>query len=94
MATTIGQYDDVLKEHWSDRHSSMKEECEPLDVDGRARAGLNILRWAHDEAPKAVRPIDNGWSAPYYVRGSLQILSVGLEVAWHPEYKDRLKDEK
>jgi hypothetical protein len=93
LATTVGNYDEVLKEHWWDRHSSMKE-CEPLDVEGKALAGLNVLRWAHEEAPRAVRPIDNGWTAPYYVRGSLQILSVGLKVGWHPEYKERLKEEK
>lgn len=89
-ATRIGAYDKVLKENWSDRHSSIKEECEAKDEASKETAGLNLLRWTHNDAPTVIRPIDPGLSASYYVRGSMQILAVNLEVGWHPEYEDRL----
>jgi len=41
-----------------------------------------------------VPPIGDGWGAPYYVRGSYQVLAIDLKVGWHPDYRDLLKDEK
>ncbi len=90
-ATKIGAYDKILEENWSDRHSTLKEECEAKDAASKEQAGLGLLRWSHNEAPNAVRPIDTNWNAPYYVRGSLQILAVNLKVGWHPDYEDHLK---
>ncbi len=86
MATVIGQYDRVLQEHWSDRHSQMVEDCVEADDNGKCDSGLKILRWTHEEAPHVVRPISEGWGAPYYVRGSYQVLAIDLEVGWHPDY--------
>ncbi len=86
MATVIGQYDRVLQEHWSDRHSQMVEDCFEADDTGKCDSGLKILRWTHEEAPHVVRPISEGWGAPYYVRGSYQVLAIDLEVGWHPDY--------
>jgi hypothetical protein len=86
MAATINDYDIVLQEHWSDRHSQMAEECAELDQKGKCQSGLKILRWTHEDAPITVRPIAQGWGAAYYVRGSYQVLAIDLKVGWHADY--------
>jgi hypothetical protein len=90
MWSTINAHDHVLKEHWFDRHSQMAEDCAALQQTEKCESGLKILRWTHEEAPKVVRQIAEGWNAPYYVRGSYQVLAIDLEVGWHPDYKDLL----
>jgi hypothetical protein len=94
MATLIGEYDRVLQEHWSDRHTQMIEDCAKLAEGQKCDAGLRLLRWTHDQAPQNVRPITEGWCAPYYVRGSYQVLAINLTVGWHPDYLALLGDEK
>ena len=89
--TKIDMYDRVLKEHWSDLHGTVKEECATQEAAAKEEAGLKVLRWSHHQAPDAVRPIETGYNGSYYVRGSLQILAVNLEVGWHPDYEDHLK---
>lgn len=91
MASTIHDYDLVLQENWADHHSQMVEECSELEESGKCEAGLNLLRWTHEGAPQSVPPISEGWSAPYYVRGSYQVLAIDLEVGWHPDYRNLLK---
>ncbi len=86
MASVICEYDRVLQEHWFDRHSQMAEDCTEAEDKEKCAAGLKILRWTHEEAPHIVRPIAEGWGAPYYVRGSYQVLAINLEVGWHPNY--------
>ena len=93
MATVIGQYDLVLQEHWSDRHNQAAEECTTLGDEEKCASGLKILRWSHDDAPYRVRPIADGWNAPYYVRGSYQVLAINRQVGWHPNYKTLLGGE-
>jgi hypothetical protein len=90
-ATKITAYDNLLEENCSDRHATIKEECETKDEASKETAGLNLLRWSHNEAPNLIRPIEPSLNASYYVRGSLQILAVNLEVGWHPEYEAKLK---
>ncbi|MEY9463916.1 hypothetical protein ABH973_004329 [Bradyrhizobium ottawaense] len=92
MASTITEYDLILTEHWSDRHMQMCEECSKQD-DSKRKEGLKLLRWTHDEAPLSVRPIAAGWTAPYYVRGSYQVLAINLTVGWHPDFTDLLKGD-
>ena len=92
LASMINDYDAVLTEHWSDRHSQMVEDCQDLEEDGKCKSGLDLLRWTHNDAPTAVRPIQDGFGAAYYVRGSYQVLAIDLQVGWHPDYKDLLKD--
>jgi hypothetical protein len=94
MAVTINEYDLVLEEYWSDRHNQMVEECAKLDHKGKCQPGLQILRWTHEEAPSVVRPIAQGWSAAYYVRGSYQVLAIDLKVGWHADYVQLLGDTK
>ncbi|WP_437277193.1 ABC-three component system protein [Sorangium sp. So ce375] len=86
MATVIGEYDRVLQEHWSDRHCQMVEDCAGVDDKEKRASGLRILRWTHENAPNIVRPISAGWNAPYYVRGSYQVLAINRKVGWHPDY--------
>jgi hypothetical protein len=86
MAVTINDYDLVLEEHWSDRHCQMVEDCAGLGQEEKCQPGLKILRWTHEEAPGAVRPIAQGWNAAYYVRGSYQVLAIDLKVGWHADY--------
>jgi hypothetical protein len=90
MATKITAYDAVLREHWSDRHAELVDACASLKEDGKCESGLKLLRWTHHEAPTAVRPIAEGWGAPYYVRGSYQVLAINLKVGWHPDYETLL----
>ena len=86
-ASTINDYDSILREHWSDRHTQLIEDCAELEDGGKCASGLQLLRWTHSDAPTTVRPIVGGWNAAYYVRGSYQVLAINLEVGWHPDYK-------
>lgn len=90
MKTKITAYDHVLREHWSDRHDELAEACSGLEDEGKCASGLDLLRWTHNEAPKTVQPIAVGWVAPYYVRGSYQVLAINLKVGWHPDYQTML----
>lgn len=92
MGTVVSQYDQMLEEAWSDRHGQMVEDCSEVEDTVKRERGLEMLRWTHNEAPAKVRPIAEKWSAPYYVRGSYQVLAIDLRVGWHPEYLDLLKD--
>lgn len=94
MASKINDHDLVLQEEWSDRHMQMAEACSESDGKQKCQLGLSLLRWTHERAPNEVPPIGDGWGAPYYVRGSYQVLAIDLKVGWHPDYRDLLKDEK
>jgi hypothetical protein len=91
MRAKITAYDHVLREHWLDRHDEMVEACAELEAEGKCASGLDLLRWTHNEAANTVQPIAVGWGAPYYVRGSYQVLAINLKVGWHPEYQTMLK---
>ncbi|WP_217482964.1 ABC-three component system protein [Achromobacter deleyi] len=91
MRSAISAYDDVLCEHWSDRHDEMVDRCSGEDSNAKCTAGLDLLRWTHNHAPSEVRPIARGWAAPYYVRGSYQVLAINQRVGWHPDYVTLLK---
>jgi len=86
MATMIGEYDLLLEQEWADRHFQMTETCSGLVEAARAKAGLEILRWSHEQAPNMTRPITKGWDAAYYVRGSYQVLAIDLRVGWHADF--------
>lgn len=94
MASKINDHDLVLLEEWSDRHRQMVEECAGVEEKEKCQSGLRLLRWTHERAPTEVQPIDYGWSAAYYVRGSYQVLAIDMKVGWHPDYRDLLKDAK
>lgn len=94
MAVRIDKYDRILEEAWSDKHVRMVEDCEGLDDDQKCRSGLQLLRWTHNGAHKEVQPFANNWTAPYYIRGSYQVLAIDLKVGWHPEFEDILGKSK
>lgn len=94
MASIINDYDLVLQEHWSDRHTQMVEECSELEEKMKCESGLKLLRWTHEGAPQSVQPISERWLDPYYVRGSYQVLAIDLKVGWHPDYSDLLRDDE
>lgn len=94
MASKIDHYDAILEEHWSDKHSGVVDKSENEVESKKCELGLNVLRWSHDDAPYQVRAISEGWNAPYYIRGSYQVLAISLRVGWHPDYKNKLGDKK
>jgi hypothetical protein len=94
MAVTIAEYDRLLVEHWEDRHSQMVEGCVHSNSSEKCSRGLELLRWTHDDAPHRIRPIADSWSAPYYVRGSYQVLAINLHVGWHADFAALLGGEK
>ena len=94
MRTKITEYDQVLREHWSDRHVEMVDKCAELGDEEKCESGLELLRWTHSKAPTTVRPIAKGWNADYYVRGSYQVLAINRKVGWHPDYQELLKGEE
>lgn len=94
MAVTINEYDVVLREQWSDRHEQMAEDVSAAEDRAKCEAGLKLLRWTHEDAPGFVRPISDGWSAAYYVRGSYQVLAINRKVGWHPNYAELLAGDE
>lgn len=90
LVPELKAYDDLLKEAWGDRHGPMCDDCRGRDDDERRRRGLEVLEWAHAEAPMVVPPPRPGWSDSFYVRGMLQQFADVLEVGWHPDYLERL----
>ena len=94
MASKINDHDLMLREEWSDRHAQMAEACSEMEDKQKCQSGLSLLRWTHERAPIEVPQIAEGWSAPYYVRGSYQVLAIDMNVGWHPDYRDLLKDKK
>lgn len=94
MASVINDYDFMLLERWSDRHKQMAEDCSVLEDNVKRERGLELLRWVHQDAPLKVPPLSQGWSGHYYVSGSYQVLAINLEVGWHPDYRDLLRDEE
>lgn len=92
MRSTIVSYDTQLTERWSDRHVQMTEDCADLDPSEVRAKGLELLRWTHEHAPNQVEPIAHDWNGHYYVRGTYQVLAIGLQVGWHPDYLKLLKE--
>ncbi|MBV5346733.1 hypothetical protein JZU46_00655 [bacterium] len=86
MAVRIDQYDKLLKESWVDKHERMVEDCAGQNDTHKCEAGRRLLRWSYDTAHTEVRPFANNWNASYYVRGTYQLLSIDLQVGWHPQF--------
>jgi hypothetical protein len=94
MAVRIALYDELLEESWLDKHERLIEDCaEATEATNRSK-GLSLLRWSHEKAHTEVRPFAGNWNYSYYVRGSYQILAIGLQVGWHPQFRELLKDVK
>lgn len=94
MATKIDKYDKILEEHWSDRHELMAQQCAGVDEKQKCAEGLKILRWSHQAAHTQIAPFAEGWNAPYYVRGSYQVLAINLRIGWHPHFQAMLGESE
>lgn len=92
MKLKVAKYDSRLIEYWSDLHEQMALDCEDKDEAIKRESGLQLLRWAYDEAPKNVEPISTP-SRHFYIRGTYQTLSIDRRVGWHPDYINLLEDE-
>lgn len=86
----IARYDIRLKEEWSDRHVDMCSKCSGQSDGDMALKGKELLSWSHFSAPKDIESIAPTVTAPSYVRGSFQLLSIDGEVGWHPDYRKLL----
>ena len=90
----ILRYDVRLTEEWADRHEEMSEQCVEV-TEGEAKAkGRELLIWSHFDAPKDLERIAPTVVAPYYVRGSYQVLSTTGQVGWHPCFRALLGFEE
>lgn len=92
MKLKVAKYDSRLIEYWSDLHEQMSLDCEDKDEVFKRERGLELLRWAYDEAPKNVEHISTP-SRHFYIRGTYQTLSIDRRVGWHPDYISLLEDE-
>lgn len=87
----IHTYDQRLTEEWADRHAELCENVTNLCDDDHIAQGCDLLKWAHEGAPRDLEPISPEVAAPFYIRGSYQVLSTTGIVGWHPHYR-RLLD--
>ena len=91
MAGRITLYDLRLVEAWNDKHALMVEQTGMVSNAQKRSAGLEIFRWAFNDAMVQISPFAKNWSADYYVRGSYQFLAVDLRVGWHPDFEVLLR---
>ncbi|MEZ0170865.1 ABC-three component system protein [Microvirga sp. TS319] len=90
----IDRYDVRLKEEWSDRHVDMCAQCRGQPDEHMALKGKELLSWSHFSAPNEIESIAPTVTAPSYVRGSFQVLSIDGQVGWHPDYRKLLSFDK
>lgn len=90
----ILRYDERLAEEWADRHAEMGEQCGGVGEEEAKAKGRELLKWSHYNAPSDLEPIAPTVVAPYYVRGSFQVLSTTGQVGWHLNYRALLGFDK
>ena len=90
----ILRYDERLTEEWADRHADMCDRCDGASEEKAKANGHELLKWSHYNAPGDLEPIAPTVVAPYYVRGSFQVLSTTGQVGWHPNFRALLGFEK
>ncbi|MCR9256696.1 MAG: hypothetical protein NXI16_11450 [Alphaproteobacteria bacterium] len=86
----ILRYDERLTEEWADRHTEICEQCDGASDDEAKAKGHALLKWSHFDAPNDIESIAATVTAPYYVRGSFQVLSTTGRVGWHPDFRTLL----
>jgi hypothetical protein len=96
IANELRNYDNYLKEQWSDRHGPAKDDCEANGADevAQSKVGLGLLDWSHIDAHKDLRPIRKLWTHAYLIQGTFQQLAEQGEVGWHPDYEAKYKELK
>jgi len=90
----IVDYDEKLVLEWEYHHETACINAIARDEGSMKSEGLNVLRWALEDAAAKVGSIESTLTSPFYVRGSYQVLSIEGRVGWHPEYKIRLGFKK
>ncbi|MDF1776760.1 MAG: hypothetical protein P1V13_12055 [Rhizobiaceae bacterium] len=90
----IVAYDEKLVLEWEYQHETARENGDINDEASLKSEGLNVLKWALEDAAAEVGSIESTITSPFYVRGSYQVLSIQGRVGWHPEYIDRLGFKK
>lgn len=90
----IVAYDEKLVLEWEYQHETACENVNANDEASLKHEGLNVLKWALEDAAAEVGNIESTITSPFYVRGSYQVLSIQGRVGWHPEYVSRLGFKK
>lgn len=90
----ILRYDARLTEEWADRHAVLCEQCDGANEEAAKAKAHDLLKWSHYDAPSDLEPIAPTVVAPYYVRGSFQVLSTTGQVGWHPNFRVLLGFDK
>lgn len=86
----IVSYDEKLVLEWEYQHETACENMNAGDETSQKSEGLNVLKWALEDAAAEVGSIESTITSPFYVRGSYQVLSIQGRVGWHPDYVERL----
>ena len=90
----IVDYDEKLVLDWEYQHETACENAIASEEASLKSEGLNVLKWALEDAAAEVGSIESTITSPFYVRGSYQVLSIQGRVGWHPEYVSRLGFKK
>lgn len=85
----LESYDRRLCEEWEVRFDAMTQELGTEGAEHAKReAARSLYKWAEVEASFLIRP---AVSEPFVTRGSLQMLSDGKKLGWHPQFIERLE---
>lgn len=90
----IVDYDEKLVLEWEYQHETACENADINDELSLKSEGLDVLKWALEDAAAEVGSIESTITSPFYVRGSYQVLSIQGRVGWHPQYHARLGFKK
>jgi hypothetical protein len=85
----LDDYDRRLCEEWDARFEIMKQNLGHCAAEDAMRvAARRLYEWAELESALFIRP---ACTEPFVSRGSIQMLSDGGSVGWHPQFIERLK---
>lgn len=93
LASELQDYDEMLKERWSELHGPLVDDTEGLPEKDMRTSGRTLLDWALRDAAHSIEPIRPGWIRPFLVMGTLQDLANRKDVGWHPNYLNCLNNE-
>ncbi|RAU91042.1 ABC-three component system protein [Paenibacillus sp. YN15] len=93
-AMELEGYDEVLRQVWDDRHAPMKDDLLGESENVCKEKGRCLLDWVHNESHLHINPIRTEWKQHFLIHGSYHQLADELKVGWHPEFKDKLSQDK
>lgn len=83
----LDAYERRLKEEWELTFRRVQDDLGQVTTEElKINAARTVLSWAET----ALIPIRPAVTEPFVTRGSLHMLADGLEIGWHPEFRDRL----